>query len=319
MSNSECKTVEIPVNSLVEPRHPLRSEFSRTEIIFLAQSIRDRGLLEPIVVRERAKGYEVIAGSRRLRAFRYLALDKIPCHVVTADDKEAYEISIIENVHHQSLNPIDEALAYKRYVEEFGYGSISALGARIGKSQEYISLRLALLRLPKEVLDKVICRQISATTAQELLPLSTAQQKRLAALAVERGLTKRRIRREVKILREENLQGVDWLKGTTTGNEENGRGSRKHKDDYFIDKSLIVLKASLLGLGDVIDSLPESSVLREILFEYRLMIHNQVNSLIKLKKKSREVTNLVDEVMPHKTMRKQEPSIEVESLALSAI
>jgi ParB family chromosome partitioning protein len=306
---------EIPVSSISEPKCPIRSDVSRKELSSLAQSIMDKGLLEPIVVRRTSKGYEVVAGSRRLKAFRYLNLEKIPCHIVKANDKEAYEISIIENVQHQTLNPIDEALAYKRYIEEFGYGGVSALASKIGKSQEYVSLRLALLKLPSEILDKLIRRQISPTTAQELLPLSPAQQKRLAALAVEGNLTKRQIRREVKLLQQEEFEGLDWIKKYDS-NDETNRGSKKHDDDYYINKSMRVLKSSLLALGDIIESLHESSPLREILFEYRFMIHNQINSLIKLKKKWKSMVAIINNnVLPKKTYEQNQLK-EIESLAL---
>ena len=107
------------------------------------------GLLEPIVVRPVENGSEVVAGNRRLEACRRLKMHRIPCHIVELDDREAFEVSLVENVQHETMNPVDEARAFKRYVDDYGYGGVSELARKIDKSQEYVSNRLRLLKLPK--------------------------------------------------------------------------------------------------------------------------------------------------------------------------
>lgn len=99
-------------------------------------SIQQKGLLEPIVVRPVEKAFEVVAGNRRFEACKKLGWRSIPCHVVELDDKEAFEVSILENVQRETLNPIEEGRAYRNYVDECGYGGESELARKIGKSQE---------------------------------------------------------------------------------------------------------------------------------------------------------------------------------------
>jgi ParB family chromosome partitioning protein len=272
---------EIPMGLISDPKCPLRSEVSRREIEDLIVSIGERGLLQPLLVRAKAAGYELIAGSRRLRACRSLGYQMVPCKVVEASDQEAMELSIIENVQRQTLNPIDEAVAYKRYIDEFGYGSVTTLAEKIGKSQEYVSLRLSLLRLPKEVIEAVISRQISPSCAQELLPLSFAQQRRIAALVVEKHLTKREVRTTVRSVTREEFEGVEWLRKP----DVSVKGSREI-DVAACEQSIEALKLSARKLSDTIEDLPETSVLRDLLFEFRFTINTEIDSLIKFKKRA---------------------------------
>ena len=102
----------------------------------LTSSIRQQGLLEPIVVRPLDDGFEVVAGNRRLDACKKAGMRKISCNILYLSDKEAYEVSLIENVQHKTLDAIEEAEAFKSYVEEYGYGGESELASRIGKSQQ---------------------------------------------------------------------------------------------------------------------------------------------------------------------------------------
>lgn len=279
MQTSLVEVSEISVDSIADPKLMLRSEVSRSELDDLVQSIRNVGLLEPILVRKAKQSYELVAGYRRVRAFRRLGIPKIPCVVVSATDQQALELSLIENVQHQTLNPVDEAIAFKRYIEDFGYGGFSTLASKIGKSQSYVSLRMALLRLPKEVLEQIISRQISASNAQELLPLSTSQQRRIAAMITDKKLTKREVRSLVKNATREEFEGVEWLSVTRSPNEISTA------EEKAVGRTISLLKSSLANLSDILDSLPEASILREALFEYRLSINAEIDSLIKLGKK----------------------------------
>jgi len=126
----------------------------------LASSIAEKGLLQPIVVRVLGDRYEVVAGNRRLSACKLLKWRKMLCHIIELDDRESYEVSLIENVQHKTLNPIEEAMAFKRYVEEFGWGGVSVLAEKIGRSQEYVSRRIQLLQLPGKIQEKIMRRRI---------------------------------------------------------------------------------------------------------------------------------------------------------------
>jgi len=147
----------------------LRSDLGQLDE--LIASIEEKGLLEPIVVRPVEDGFEVVAGYRRLEACKRLGWRRIPCHIIELDDREAYEVSLIENLQHKSLDPIEEALAFKRYVEEYGYGSVTELARRIEKSPSYVSRMIALLSLPDDVREELVRRRKSPSIAQELLNL----------------------------------------------------------------------------------------------------------------------------------------------------
>lgn len=121
--------------------HQLRDSHSNLDE--LVESIRKIGLLQPIVVRTDGSGnFEVVAGNRRLSACKKLGWKKIVCHVVELNDKEAFEASIIENVQRNSLDPIEEGLAYRKYIQEFGSGGVSELAEKLSKSISYISKRI---------------------------------------------------------------------------------------------------------------------------------------------------------------------------------
>jgi ParB family transcriptional regulator, chromosome partitioning protein len=279
---AKTQVTEIPVKDISAPKNILRSELPRKEFEELVSSIKNNGLLEPILVRQAQNHrYELIAGFRRLRSFEYLGIPCIPSIIVEANDEKAFELSIIENVQRQTLNPIDEAVAFKKYVEDYGYGGYSVLASKIGKSQEYVSLRMTLLQLPREVRDKIVSRQISPTVAQELFPLSPSQQRRVAALIVEKRLTKRQVRRIVKSATKEEFEGIAWL-----GKGDSSPSEMLRAEKLAMRQSVSLFKATLAGLSQILETLPESSILREILFEYRLSLSREMDSLIKFDKRS---------------------------------
>lgn len=125
----------------------------------LSDSIKMNGLLQPIIVRIQEGDYEIIAGHRRFLTCKNLGLRKVPCYVMDLSDKHAYEISLTENIERKTMNPIEKARAFARYVHDYGWGSISELAKNIGKSKEYVSKRMKLLSLSTEVQEEIIrCR-----------------------------------------------------------------------------------------------------------------------------------------------------------------
>src|SRR5580658_5419615 len=137
---------EVAIRSIRPSRHPLRDEL--TGIEDLARSIEQNGLLQPVVVRPVESTFEIVAGNRRFAACSKLGWSKMLCNVMELDDKEAFQLSLVENIQRRTLNPLEEAAALRRYVSELGYGGVTELGRRIGKSQEYITRRIQLLELP---------------------------------------------------------------------------------------------------------------------------------------------------------------------------
>jgi ParB family chromosome partitioning protein len=178
----------VRLSSLRPSRHRLR--FREEEVGALEESISRHGLLHPIVARNNVDGgLEVISGHRRLEALRRIGKDVAPCKIVEATDSEAFEISLVENLQRKSINPIEEALAFHEYVDVCKWGTQKSLANRIGKSPEYISHRLQLLQLPREVVSK-IGSELSTSHAEELAWLDDPEAcLRIAKFAEEKDLS----------------------------------------------------------------------------------------------------------------------------------
>jgi len=269
-------TEKIELNRILPPKHPLRAELN--QIDELAQSIASIGLLHPVVVRMvRDDYFEVVAGHRRLEACRRLRLSKIPCHIVEMNDRNAFEASLVENVQHESLNPIDEATAFAAYTSTQRWGSISELARAIGRSETYVSKRISLLDLPKEIQEKIIRRRITISSAEELISLSSDSQIELSDYAEKNELTKMEIRNIAKKLRGESTD-VDLDVTAVMPLEDPSRNARKR-----IEKAIVTLRIAMFRLDEIIEDLQEGEV-RESITEQRWMIHRQVDNLLKVKK-----------------------------------
>ena len=172
------------------PRNPRRT-FDETELDDLASSIREKGIIQPILVRTISgldDVYEIIAGERRWRAAQKAGIHEVPVILVEAGDKEALEIAIIENVQRSDLNPLEEAGGYEQLIADYGY-SQADLSRIIGKSRSHVANSLRLIRLPESVKLMVAKGELSAGHARALL--SIADPEPAARRIVERGLTVR--------------------------------------------------------------------------------------------------------------------------------
>jgi ParB family transcriptional regulator, chromosome partitioning protein len=151
------------------PRNPRRA-FTEADLGELAESIKSKGIIQPIVVRPATgrDAYEIVAGERRWRAAQLAGLHEAPVIVVEASDQEALEIALVENVQRADLNPLEEAQAYERLIGEFGY-SQSDLGVTVGKSRSHVANTLRLLKLPERVKALVQEGRLSAGHARALL------------------------------------------------------------------------------------------------------------------------------------------------------
>jgi ParB family chromosome partitioning protein len=170
------------------PRNPRRS-FDDGELHDLASSIRQHGIVQPVVVRTLSAGqYEIIAGERRWRAAQLAGLVEIPVIVRDVDDKTALEIAIVENVQRSDLNALEEALGYEQLIAEYGYTQ-NDLGEIIGKSRSHVANSLRLLKLPEPVRDLLAAGSLSAGHARALVP--TSDPSTLARTIVSRGMSVR--------------------------------------------------------------------------------------------------------------------------------
>ena len=170
------------------PRNPRRF-FDDTELHDLASSIRQHGIVQPIVVRTMGRDqYEIIAGERRWRAAQLAGLIEIPVIIRDVDDKTALEIAIVENVQRADLNPLEEALGYEQLIAEYGYTQ-NDLGEIIGKSRSHVANSLRLLKLPDPVRDLLAAGSLSAGHARALV--STPDPASLARTIVAKGMSVR--------------------------------------------------------------------------------------------------------------------------------
>ena len=187
------------------PRNPRRS-FAEAELIDLAQSIREHGIVQPVVVRPAAGAgggrYEIIAGERRWRAAQRAGLTEIPVIIRDVDDRVALELAIIENVQRADLNPIEEAQGYQQLIDEHSYTQAD-LGQVIGKSRSHVANTLRLLKLPEGIRDMLVDGSLSAGHARTLV---TAEDPAgLARRIVEEGLSVR----QAEALAQEPARGPD--------------------------------------------------------------------------------------------------------------
>ena len=158
--------------SLIDPnKDQPRKTFEKEPLEELAASILENGLLQPILVREYGEGrYQIIAGERRFRASKLAGLSEVPTIVLDKDDKRAAEISLIENIQREDLNPLEEALGYRSLAESYGMTQ-EEISERTGKSRSAVANMMRLLDLPREVLELVAERKLSAGHARTLLAL----------------------------------------------------------------------------------------------------------------------------------------------------
>jgi ParB family chromosome partitioning protein len=168
-----------------------RTHFDEASLQSLADSIRSHGIVQPLLVRRRGDGFELIAGERRWRAARLAGVTKVPVVVKEVPDESLLEIALIENIQRENLNPIEEALAYKKLIETVGLTQ-EALATRVGRDRSYITNYLRLLRLPDDLQQLVKEGRLSTGHARTLLALSHADlQRRLARQIIDNGLSVR--------------------------------------------------------------------------------------------------------------------------------
>ncbi len=258
--------------------YPLRSALGPLD--GLKASIMERGLLHPVVVRPVAGGYEIVAGNRRLEACRQLGMRKLPCHILELDDREAFEVSLIENVQHETLNPLEEAQAFSNYVGRFGYGAASELAKKIGKSPTYVSRRMSLLSPGADMRTLLRRRKIPVSVATELLSLDEVTRNEIIRNADGERITRRQVRKIVKETRLET-EGLDVL------NPPCRDEAMLHSVDRALDRCIVSLRVCMNRLDDVLEYLDEDNWLaNQTITHYRGVLHSQIDGMLKLKRRT---------------------------------
>ena len=197
----ENKTNKLLLSDIVPNRYQPRNDFDNQNLEDLTNSIKERGVIQPIIVRkseiEKSK-YEIIAGERRWLAARKAGLHEIPVVLTEADDLKSLEFAIIENVQRHDLNPLEEAQGYKRLIDEFSYDQ-EKVSKFIGKSRSYITNSLRLLNLPAEVLKFIEDKKLSSGHAKVLVGLDNALF--VATKIIEKKLSVRQAENFVRIFK----------------------------------------------------------------------------------------------------------------------
>ncbi len=179
------------IEEIIPNRSQPRKHFDESKLQELAESIKEKGILEPLIVRRTDEGYELIVGERRWRAAQKVGMKEVPVMVKEVKGKEAFEISLIENLQREDLNPIEAAEAFKHLIDEFNL-SQEDLSKRIGKDRSTITNILRLLKLPSEVRNQLLQNRITSGHARAILSLEDKEkQKELCALIIKKDLSVR--------------------------------------------------------------------------------------------------------------------------------
>lgn len=192
-TDSQEKILQIPISQIKTSKYQPRVEFNQEKLNELISSIKEKGVVQPILVRKSQAGYELIAGERRLRAAKSLGLDKVPAIARDVADVDMLEISLIENIQREELSPIEEAHAFQRFVTEFNFTQ-DKIAKVLGKDRSTIANTIRLLALPKRIQDYISKGTITAGHARALLALPAEnEQLRVCNLIVKKGLSVREV------------------------------------------------------------------------------------------------------------------------------
>ncbi|HZB82982.1 MAG TPA: ParB/RepB/Spo0J family partition protein [Rubrobacteraceae bacterium] len=194
---------EVPVSAIRPNTHQPRRNFSEASIKELAASIREVGILQPLVIRSTEIGFELIAGERRLRAAKEVGLDRVPVLIREAAESESMEMALVENLQREDLNPLETAAAYQALMDGFGFTK-DQLAHRLGKSRAAISNTLRLSRLPEPIQAMVLEEKLSEGHARALLSLETEEHMLRVAETVR--AEKLSVRRTEDLVREKLLR-----------------------------------------------------------------------------------------------------------------
>ena len=246
------RVMEIAVRDISSNPWQPRRDFPKESLTALAESIKENGLIQPVVVRQKKNGtYELAAGERRWRAAKLAGLETIPAVTQDYDDRSMAEMALVENLQREDLNPVDEGLAYQKLMDDYGLTQ-EDISRKVGKSRPYVANMVRLLALPEEVKDFLSKGQLTAGQARPLLGLgSDAEKVQLARRIVKEGLSARRVEEIIRQGRESKqkdnpppaetfMKAVEEKLGLSVGSKvriRKGKGKNAHKGTISISFS----------------------------------------------------------------------------------
>ena len=240
-STKKIETNKISIQDITRNKFQPRKNFNKESLEELTNSIKEQGVIQPIVVRPSKSfdsKYEIVAGERRWLASQNAGLNEVPVVILNIDDVKSLEFAIVENVQRQDLNPIEEARGYKRLTDEFKYNQ-EKLSKFIGKSRSYIANSLRLLSLPDEILLMVEEGNISAGHARSLIGIDNAiniakqfVEKKLSVREAEKFVKEFRNKKNIKLINKKDINILELEKGleektglkVTINNKKNNSG-----------------------------------------------------------------------------------------------
>jgi len=258
-SNSEPKSNKVSISLIVKNKFQPRRNFKKEQMEELTNSIKERGIIQPIVVRKQNDKYEIVAGERRWQAAQNAGLHEVPIVEIKADDLKSLEFAIVENVQRDDLNPIEEANGYKRLIDEFNYDQDN-VAKFIGKSRAHIANCLRLLSLPPEIIKLIEEQKLSQGHAKILVGLENAIQ--IAKKILDKKLSVRQSENLVRIYKspkkfklitndtnikalEKSLEEKIGLKAKIY-NKKNNKGTLtfEYNNTDQLDRLVMVIKAN---------------------------------------------------------------------------
>jgi ParB family transcriptional regulator, chromosome partitioning protein len=254
------------------------------EVESLVSSIKEHGLLQPILIRPYQNNFEIVAGHRRFYACKSLRWRHIPCKIREMNDKQAFEIQLTENIQRKSMSALEEAEAFRKYVQDLGWGGVTELAKKIGKSEEYVSHRIQLLKLPQDVKEKIMLNKLSVSQALELTTVSPSNIIHFTDHIIENELTIRQIREVKSVFSKQGISGDDLeLIANENINFKNIKTLKVTK------KTSLALKITLARLDSIIEEVQlnfepgQSTDIISFLMDLRLKIHSLIDDTIRFK------------------------------------
>jgi ParB family transcriptional regulator, chromosome partitioning protein len=273
---------QIEMKMIRPSQFSIRDKFQKNDCDFetLVNSIREHGLLQPILIRPLEHGFEIVAGHRRFQACRTLRWRFVTAKIRELSDKQTYEIQLTENIQRKSMDPIEEAEAFRRYVVDFGWGGVSELAKKIGKSEEYVSHHMQLLKLPDEIKDRILNNSLKVSQAIEIVQVPPDRQQKITSEIINNNLTVRQIRELKLVLKEEET----FSKNIASTRAE----SRSHA---IAKKSSLTLRITLARLDNLINEVhttiepDQRAEILNLLMGLRLSIHSLIDESIRFRNK----------------------------------
>ena len=258
-TTSVPKSNKVSISSIIRSKFQPRKNFNKNQMEELTNSIKERGIIQPIIVRKKSDKYEIIAGERRWQAAQSAGLHEIPIVEIEADDLKSLEFAIVENVQRDDLNPIEEANGYKRLIDEFKYDQ-DKVAKFIGKSRSHITNCIRLLNLPADVIRLIEEQKLSQGHAKVLVGLENSSQiskkiidKKLSVRQAENLVRLYRSSKKFKVIsNDSNIKALEKSLQEKTGlmakihHKKNNKGilSFEYNNTDQLDRLVMVIKAN---------------------------------------------------------------------------